>query len=264
MFLYCQQKMSRLASWLFLTLAIVFFYLPLVVLIIFSFNTTFFPSPWEKFTITWYKELFASQQLWASFYNSLIVATSASIISILMALFFLYLSIYNKHIINWVSIFYGNLFLPEMALGACLISYFTLFKIPLGLTTIIIAHTILGIGFSVPLLSMRFLEIDPRISEASYVLGAHSMQTFLYIILPLMRPTLMATGLIIFIISFDDFVLSYFCSGNSVQTLSPFLFSSLRFGVVSPIINAFTSIVLLFSIFFTTLFFICKPKRNIF
>jgi spermidine/putrescine transport system permease protein len=175
----------------------------------------------------------------------------------------LYLLLRRRTIGNWSNLFYGNLIIPETVLGAALLSYFNLANIPLGLPTIIIAHTVLGLGFSIPILFIRFSEIDQRIFEASKVLGASSTQTFFKIALPLMRPTLYAAALMIFIISFDDFVLSYFCSGTSAQTLSLFLVSSIRYGI-SPVINAFASLLLILIGCLATLFFSFKKEARIF
>lgn len=178
-------------------------------------------------------------------------------------MFLLYLLSRVRTLGNWPTLFYGNLIIPETVLGVGLLSYFTLANIPLGLPTIIIAHTVLGLGFSTPILFIRFSEIDHRIFEASRVLGASSSQTFFKVALPLMRPTLFAAGLMIFIISFDDFVLSYFCSGTSFQTLSLFLVASIRFGI-SPIVNAFASILLILIVLLATLFFAFKKEARLF
>ncbi len=98
-------------------------------------------------------------------------------------------------------------------------------------------------GFVMPMLRTRFLEIDPRIMEASADLGASEFQTFIKITLPLMMPAIIASGLLVFILSMDDFLISFFCSGASAQTLSLYIFGLLRLGS-SPIINALSTIIL--------------------
>jgi spermidine/putrescine transport system permease protein len=256
-------KLKKLGPPIFLFLTYSFFYIPLAVLISASFNSKSFPAPWGEFTLKWYKELFKSETLWESFFNSFIVASSSTILSIILTLFLLYLLSRHRSLGNTASLFYGNLIIPETVLGAGLLSYFTLIHLPLGITTIIIAHTVLGIGFSIPLLFNRFFEIDHRIFEASRVLGASASQTFFKIALPLVRPTLFASSLMIFIISFDDFILSYFCSGTSVQTLSLFLVASIRYGI-SPVVNAFASIMLILITLLAALFFSLKKEARIF
>lgn len=239
-----------------------FLYLPILILIVFSFNTRSFPSPWDGFTLKWYQELFGSSTLWNSFINSLSVAIISTSLSLLLGILLIFFRAQGGKIQKALPLFYGNLIIPETMLAISLLSYFTLFKVELGITTLIVAHTVLGLGFVIPILYTRFLQLDKRLTEASEALGASSLQTFIKITLPLLRPTLLATGLLIFILSFDDFILSYFCAGTSIQTLSLYLLSTLRAGV-SPIVNALSTILLLLSSILVMLFFSPKIRSRI-
>ncbi len=240
-----------------------FLYLPILILIIFSFNTKSFPSPWEQFTFKWYHKLFSSSDLWRSLTNSLIVACFSTSLSLIMGIFLIFFRAQGGRIHKALPLFYGNLIIPETMLAISLLSYFTLLKIELGMPTLIVAHTVLGLGFVIPILYTRYLQLDKRLTEASEVLGASSFQTFIKITLPFLRPTLLATGLLIFMLSFDDFILSYFCAGTSVQTLSLHLLSMLRSGI-SPIVNALSTILLLLSALLVLLFFSPKIRSRIF
>jgi spermidine/putrescine transport system permease protein len=239
-----------------------FLYLPILILIVFSFNTKSFPSPWDGFTLKWYQELFGSSALWSSFINSLLVAIISTSLSLLLGVFLIFFRAQGGKVQKALPLFYGNLIIPETMLAISLLSYFTLFKIELGITTLIVAHTVLGLGFVIPILYTRFLQLDKNLTEASEALGANPLQTFIKITLPLLRPTLLATGLLIFILSFDDFILSYFCAGTSIQTLSLYLLSTLRAGV-SPIVNALSTILLLLSSLLVMLFFSPKIRSRI-
>lgn len=226
-----------------------FFYIPIIVLIIFSFNSAAFPSPWTSFTFSWYKELFSTPYVWYAFLNSFVIAFSSMTLSLLLSLGLVYVRLFQRRsrfIESLFSLFYINLIIPEVVLGVGLLTFFVLCAVPLGLVTLIVAHTVLGLGFAVPLINGRFTELDIRLVEASMDLGATLHQTFFTIILPLLRSTIIAAGLLIFIISFDDFVLSYFCAGTSVQTLSLYLLSMLRIGI-SPMMNALSTLLLLLS-----------------
>lgn len=253
---------AKIISPIFLTLTLLFLYFPIVVLVIFSFNAKVFPSPWHSFTLEWYYKLFSNNELWLSFSNSCIVATGSTFICLLLSICMLYFLSKGGRVEKMIPLFYGNLVIPETVLAIGLINYFTLLHIPLGLLTIIVAHSIVGLGFVIPILYVRYRDLDPKIFEASRVLGASYFETFTRITLPLMRPTLIAAGLMIFMISFDDFILSYFCSGTSQQTLSLFLVSSIRYGI-SPIINALASILLLFTMTLLLLFFSLKQRTRI-
>jgi spermidine/putrescine transport system permease protein len=238
-----------------------FLYVPLIVLLVFSFNTEGFPSPWKGFTLRWYHELFHATHLWASFLNSLIVAICSTAISLTMGVFLIFYAAQGGRIGKFLVLFYGNLVIPETVLAVSLLGFFTLVSIPLGLTTLVLAHTVLGLGFVIPIVYARFLELDYRMTEASLVLGATPVQTFFKVTLPLLRPSLIVTGLLVFIISFDDFILSYFCAGSTSQTLSLFILSMLRSGI-SPIVNALSAVLLLLSSILVLLFFTFSQKTR--
>jgi spermidine/putrescine transport system permease protein len=243
------------------TCTYLFLYVPLIVLLVFSFNTEGFPSPWKGFTLKWYRELIHSPYLWASFLNSLIVAISSTAISLTMGVFLLFYAAQGGRIGNFLTLFYGNLVIPETVLAVSLLGFFTLISIPLGLATLVLSHSVLGLGFVIPIVYARFLELDQRMTEASLVLGATPIQTFFKVTLPLLRPALIVTGLLVFIISFDDFILSYFCAGSTSQTLSLYILSMLRSGV-SPVVNALSAVLLLFSSLFVILFFTISQKSR--
>lgn len=240
-----------------------FLYLPIVVLVVFSFNSESFPSPWKEFSWKWYGELFHSPHLWLSFFNSLLVATSSTLISLLLGVCLIFYVSQGGRIKKGLALYYGNLVIPETVLAVALLGFFTLISLPLGLGTLTLAHTVLGLGFVVPILYARYHELDKRMIEASLVLGATPVQTFFKVTLPLLRPSLIATGLLIFIISFDDFILAYFCAGSSSQTLSLQIMSMLRTGI-SPVVNALSVVLLSLSCLFALLFFSLKTRARIF
>lgn len=236
-----------------------FLYVPIVVLLVFSFNSERFPAPWTSFTLKWYRELFQSIYLWKAFGNSLIVACFATLFSLVGGVCLIFYAAQGGRIGKFSGLFYGNLVVPETVLAVSLLSFFSLIKIPLGLTTLILAHTVLGLGFVIPIVYARFHELDFTLTEASLVLGATNIQTFFKVTLPLLRPTLITTALLVFIISFDDFILSYFCAGSSAQTLSLYIISMIRTGV-SPVVNALSSVLLFFSSLLVFIFFSLKTR----
>ncbi len=246
------------------SLAVVYFilYLPLTLLVIYSFNSTPLNTPLTSFTLNLYKELFHNGEIWISFMNSLIVAFGAASICIVLSLLLIYYKTTGGKIRSILPLFYGNIIIPETLLAFALVSFFSLLKIPLGLTTIAIAHSIFGLGLVIPLIYLRFKDLNPQLLEASAMLGASSITTFKRIVVPFMAPTLLAAGLFVFILSFDDFILGYFCAGPSAQTLSLFLVCSLRFGI-SPVITALTTVILLFTAFLVMLLFFFKRKEEI-
>jgi spermidine/putrescine transport system permease protein len=130
----------------------------------------------------------------------------------------------------------------------------------LSITTLIAAHTVLGLGYVVPLIYGRYIELDKKYIEASLDLGATPWQTFRFIILPLLSPALCAGGLLVFIISFDDFVLSFFCAGGTTQTLPMYIFSLIR-TESSPVVSALSTLLLVASSLIVFIFLSLQRRR---
>jgi spermidine/putrescine transport system permease protein len=258
-----QRKAAKLFNLIFIALTYLFLWVPIIVLLVFSFNTEGYPSPWSGFTWRWYQELINSSQLWTAFGNSLLVAISATCISVAMGIFLIFYSAQGGKIGKFLVLFYGNIIIPETVLAVSLLAFFGLMSIPLGLATLIAGHTVLGLGFVIPIVYARYLELDTRLTEASLVLGATPIQTFYKVTLPLLAPSLITSALLVFIISFDDFILTYFCAGSSIQTLSLYILSMIRSGV-SPVVNALSAVLLFISSILVLLFFHLKTRSRIF
>lgn len=254
------RKVSHL---IMIALTYLFLYVPIIVLLVFSFNSERFPSPWTSFTFKWYSELFQSTYLWKAFGNSLIVAFSATMISLFAGVGLIFYAAQGGRIGKYLSLFYGNLVIPETVLAVSLLTFFTAIRMPLGITTLILAHSVLGLGFVVPITYARFKELDLSVTEASLDLGATPIQTFFKVTLPMLRPSLVTTCLLVFILSFDDFILSYFCAGSTAQTLSLYILSMIRTGV-SPVVNALSSILLFLSSLLVLVFFSFKTRIRFF
>ena len=223
-----------------------FLYIPMAILVIFSFNDGLFPSPWQGFTLKWYGELFHSPPVWDAFYNSLIVALFATVLSLCFSLGLVYYESHERTIGSWVYLFYGTICMPEVVLAIGLLSFLSFCSVPLGLTTLIAGHTLLGLGYAVPIIYGSYHSLDATLREASRDLGATNSQTFFKITVPLLRIPLLVSALLVFIISFDDFIVSYFCAGSEAQTLSLYIYSMIRTGI-SPVINALSSLLLALS-----------------
>ncbi|MBI2352920.1 ABC transporter permease [Candidatus Dependentiae bacterium] len=223
----------------------VFLYMPLIVLVLYSFNQGGFPDIWRGFSLHWYVDLLNSVDIWRAFTNSIIVAFCSATLSVLMAIFFIHGS--RKQGIDWTALFYSNIVISDIVLAVGLLALFSAISVPLGLTTLIAGHTLLGLGFVIPVIKNRYDELDDSIIEASLDLGASSQYTFLHVTIPFLYPAIFSAFLLAVIVSFDDFLISFFCSGASVQTLSLYIFSMIRSGV-SPVVNALSTILLLISL----------------
>lgn len=226
-------RKSSIGGWLlplWVSVAYLFLYIPLIVLITFSFNKVEFPYRWVGFSWRWYAELFSSSEIWQAAWNSLVVGCCAVSLSLLIGLLFVMWNAQRKsdHLLTF---FYPNLVVPEIVLTVGLLSFFVFFSVPLGLTTLVIGHALLGLGYTIPILQGSFEHINRTMIEASLDLGATPRQTFFKIIMPIIMPSLVAAGLLVFILSLDDFLIAFFCAGTSAQTLPLYIFAMIRTGV---------------------------------
>jgi spermidine/putrescine transport system permease protein len=244
---------------IFVSLVYLFLYTPIVVLVLYSFNKGGFPDAWQGFSLHWYHDLFHSHEIWRAFQNSIIVASVSSFLSVGMSVMFIHGLRHYKR--DMIGLFYSNALIPDIVLAVGMLSLFSYFMIPLGLTTLIAGHTLLGLGFAMPIIKGRYDELDKSLIEASLDLGASMRYTFFYVIVPFLYPALLVAFLLAVIISFDDFLISFFCAGSSVQTLSLYIFSMIRSGI-SPVVNALSTIMLIGSCLM--LFIMMTFQRNIF
>ncbi len=222
-----------------------FLYLPLIILVTYSFNAASFPSPWVGGTLRWYRELLFDYAIWESLLNSLFVALASVFLSCTMGVLTVFWGMRNSYVRRLITHFYLNLMLPEIIIAVGLLHIAILIGIPLGPVTLIIAHTVLGLGYVIPLVYDRYQELDKRLMEAALDLGASPLMAFGSVILPLLKTTVFAAATLVFIISFDDFVCAYFCAGSTFQTLPLYILSMLRVGI-SPEVGALSTLLLVF------------------
>jgi spermidine/putrescine transport system permease protein len=237
-----------------------FLYIPIIVLIVFSFNASSMPYEWGGFTTEWYKQLFASKEAWQSLHNSLIVALTSVFLSVTMAVLLVYYG--SEKYSRLFPLFLGSLVVPEIVMAVGILGFFSLFSVTLGFGTLIVGHTLLGLGYAVPIIHARFSELERHLTEASFDLGATKAQTFFRIILPLLTPSLIASALLIFVLSLDDFLIAFFCAGAETQTLPLYIFSVVRSGG-SPIVNALSTIMILGGSFLILIMAILQSRKVI-
>jgi spermidine/putrescine transport system permease protein len=223
----------------------IFLYLPLMILVVYSFNSSKTMN-WSGFSMRWYYDLFfRSQSLWQSFMNSVIVAiTSSTISTIIGTLGAIGIYWYNfrfKKVLQVVS--FLPLILPEIIIGVSLLIFFAGIKLKLGLFTIFLAHTTFNIPFVVLIVMARLEEFDFSIIEAAYDLGAREIDTLLKIIIPISSPGIISGFLMAVTLSLEDFVITFFVAGPGSSTLPLHVYSMIRFGV-SPVINALSVIII--------------------
>ena len=255
--------MTRFFAVLWVAAVYALLYVPIAVFFIFSFNNAPFPAPWAGFTLEWYRALLHESYIWAACYNSLLVSVTAVLLSSVLGLFLVFYAVHRGgRIERLLSYFYGNLIVPEIVFAVGILGLFTALSVPLGFVTLVIAHTVLGLGYVVPVVYSRYCELDYRLLEAAQDLGATPLQAFFTVTMPLLRPAVLGSAILVFIVSFDDFVLAYFCAGTTFQTLPLYILSMLRVGV-SPVVNALSTVLLLLSGLLVVLYSSFKLRERI-
>jgi spermidine/putrescine transport system permease protein len=222
-----------------------FFYLPLMILIVYSFNDGR-GITWTKFSFRWYDELFNhSRAIWRAFWNSILIAgcssAAATVIGTLGAVGLTWYKAAHHKYLKIAT--YLPIIVPEIVIGTSLLIFFAGIHWNLSLTTIFIAHTTFNIPFVLFIIMARLDEFDYSIIEASHDLGATEIQTLLKIILPMSLPGIISGFLMAITLSLDDFVITFFVAGPGSSTLPLEINSMIRIGV-SPVINAISVVLI--------------------
>ena len=227
-------------------IVLVFLFLPIFVLILFSFNTSQLNIIFEGFTLKWYGELFKNTTLLLALKNTLIVAIVSTVVSTVIGTISAY-GLYKydfplKKIVN--RLLYIPVVIPEIVLGISLLAIYTVFKLELGMTTLILAH----ISFSIPfvIINVRNIleQMDGNLILAANDLGASKLKTFLYVTIPSLMPGILSGAELAFTLSLDDVVISYFTAGPGSNTLPLQIYSIIKTGV-TPDVNALITLMLL-------------------
>ncbi|MBI4532423.1 MAG: ABC transporter permease [Candidatus Melainabacteria bacterium] len=240
-------SMLHKPKWLsILTLAIyLFLYLPIFILIAYSFDESRLAVQWTGFTLKWYKLLLIDEPLIAALGNSLIVAcVSVSVSAVMGTMAAVGLSRYHF----WGKKAYkGLLFIPiivpEVALAVSALTLFVAMGITLSLATIIIAHVVFCVAYVTLVVMGRLEGLDPHLEEAAQDLGAPPAMAFFKVTLPLIMPGIIAGCLLAFVLSLDDFVITQFTAGVGNTTLPLRIYSLVKFGI-SPEINALSTLMI--------------------
>jgi spermidine/putrescine transport system permease protein len=237
-------------SLFFFCLTMVFFYAPMLILILMSFNSTK-SLKWSGFSLRWYYDLlFNSDQIWGSFLNTVIIALLSGVISTIIgtlgAIGIYWYKFRFKKYLQLVS--YLPLILPEIIIGVALLLFFAGIKLQLGLFTILLAHITFNIPYVLFIVMARLSEFDYSIIEASYDLGAREIDTLLKVIIPMSLPGIISGFLMAITLSLDDFVITFFVAGPGSKTLPLEIYNKIRY-TISPVINTISVVLILASVF---------------
>lgn len=246
-------------------LVFLFLYVPILAVVAFSFNSGEQTAVWQGFTFEWYAALFEDADLWRACRNSLMVAGAATLIAtVIGTATALAIERYRfRFRTALVRCLYLPIIIPDIVLAIALLSFYVQTRIPLGLTSLIIAHGVFNIAYVTIVVRARLQGYDNSVEDAALDLGATEWQTFWRVTLPLIAPGIIGGALLAFTLSIDDFVITFFTAGVGWTTLSVHIYSLLKFGI-TPKINAISTMLLVNSIIFILLFlrFREKDARN--
>lgn len=250
----------RPAAWVFFA----FLYVPIVVLVLLSFNSGQSATVWQGFSFSWYAQVWQDDGIVRAAKNSLIVASFAMLISTTVAtLTALALNGRPLRGQDAVKSLIGlPLMVPEIVTAVATLMFFSFVSLELSLFTVLIAHVVFCIPFAYLPIHARLTTLDPRLREVAADLYASPWRSFWRVTFPLLLPGITAGAMLAFITSMDDFVITYFVAGAGATTLPVYIFGALKMGI-SPKINAISSIILSVSIVFVVLsYFVGKRKER--
>jgi spermidine/putrescine transport system permease protein len=273
-----QRSLRQLTrQWLgvYAILAFGFLYLPILVLVVYSFNDSRFNAVWRGFTLKWYESLFQGtsslgliqtsstslnndgviaalqMSLWVAVVSTIIATVLGTALAIAMEQY----RFRGKTAID--ALIYLPIVIPEITMGISLLVLFTLvfrllenltgIRIALGVPTVIIGHVVSTLSFVTVVVRARLADLDPSLAEAAMDLGASKWRILRRITLPLTWPAILSGALLAFTLSLDDFVVTFFISGVGATTLPLFVYGMIKFSV-TPAINAISTIMLVVSI----------------
>ena len=234
----------RCATWT----TILFLYLPIGVLILFSFNASRLSASWQGFTLDWYGMLANDRSLITAALNSFFIAVVSTGLALCLGVSGVLglegLRARQQDVIE--SAIMLPLVIPEVMMGVALMLFFVTIRMPLTLATVIIGHVVFNVPLVMVIVRSRLRKLDRRLTEAARDLGASRWQAFRRVTEPLLRPAIVGAGLIAFTVSLDDFIVTFFVAGPVATTLPLKVYSMIKAGI-TPEINALSTMVVVAS-----------------
>ena len=236
-------------SWLlglWTALVMVFFYLPIAILIGFSFNTSRLNILWEGFTLDWYAAIWRDRVLVDSLNNSLVVAAITTVLAVALGTGGAWL-LYRYRFPGlrlWQTLIFIPMIVPEVIMGVSLLILYVVINLELGYTTIIISHVTFCFPFVMVAVQARLSGLDPALEEAAMDLGATPAVAFRRILVPYLMPAIISGALMSFTLSLDELIVTYFTASAGTRTLPLEIFGRVKKGL-DPTLNAISTVFIL-------------------
>ena len=251
-----KKKTLKGISVFYVILMYVFFYAPVAVMIVFSFNNSRANVVWQGFTTKWYTKLFGDTELWTIFGKTLLIAVITTVLGVVVgtmgAVGYMNAKYKGKKLIT--NAIYFPIVIPEIVLAIATLLVFNQSGFSLSIGTIIIGNTTLVLPYVYITIKARLVGMDPSIEEASLDLGANRFYTFMHVTLPAIVPGVMSAAFMAFSLALDDLIITSFLANAETSTLPMKVYSMIKKGV-SPEINALTTIIFSFSMICMLIYF---------
>lgn len=229
----------------YLGMVLLFIYLPVGFVILYSFNESKSTAVWNGFSLKWYQTLFQDSSILEALKNSLLLGVlsclAAAAIGTVGAVGLVKAKARAGGVMEYISTL--PIMIPEIILGMVFMAFFSVLHLPFGMVTLVIAHTAFCIPYILMMVRARLAGMDPALEEAAMDLGAAPMRVFFDITLPLLMPAVLSGSLLAFAMSLDDVVISIFVNGPRLNTLPVKVYTQIKFGV-TPEINALCTVML--------------------
>lgn len=256
------KKNSKFAAF-YMGVIFLLMYIPIAVVIVFSFNESKLPVSFTGFSLKWYQQLFADSDMLEALRNSLVLGVLSCGISAVIGTFgtvgLSRIHSKTKGALEYISIL--PLMIPEIILGMVLMAFFYMLGLPFGMLTLLIGHTVFCVPYILMEVKARLVGMDPSLEEAARDLGAGAFRAFLDVTLPLIMPAVISGSLLAFAMSMDDVVISIFVNGPRISTLPIKVYTQLKTGV-TPEINALCTIMLAVTLLVLLLRSIFARRKN--
>ena len=223
-----------------------FLYVPLLIVIVYSFNDSRLNAEWVGFTFGWYDKLFHNQDMLLAAGNSLLIGLTASAVAtVLGTMAGMAMYRYRPRLLSILVL--APIAIPEILMGVSLLIFFVLLNLTLGLVSVALAHIAFCIGFVAIVVRSRLAGMDESLTEAARDCGATPWEAFRYVTLPLIMPGVIAGALMAFTLSIDDFVITFFTAGAGTVTLPLQIYSMIKIAV-TPEVNAVSTLLMLLTL----------------
>ena len=232
----------------YVILVMLFCYLPIASLVLFSFNSDNSLTNWKSFSFRWYIELFSSKNydIQIAIYNTILIAIFATIISVVIGTIAAIALSKSRKIIRDSVLSLSNIPIlnPEIVTAVALLILFTSFSVKLGYTTLLLSHIAFCTPYVIITIYPKLRQLDPNLLDAAQDLGASPFTAVRKVILPQIRFAIVSGAFIAFTMSFDDFVISYFTTSSDIKNISIYLYN-IKPTKLTPMINALSTIIIL-------------------